>query len=646
MQHVNINQNIGQKQAKAIPTNDIIESVIQWAGEAPNKTLEWTGKFTTRWGGSKNDNFGFSGSPEKQHGTVFDYRDKRSQTFYLKGHNFKSKTIELPFLTKKEPQKNILAEFEKLNKPISHSYLKSKKISPDGLNIKILNDRLAIPIYNTEGVMFSWQTIDRNGKKLFKKDCPLGKGYHFPIGQKTDKIFVCEGMSTGASIHNITGQKVYCSFSKNNLDKVVWHCLKNYPKSKVILCLDNDGLKSTHRTKVNNNRLTVLCPDKDGDFNDHQKNDIEINKLKNLEMNWPAPMALNEQKNKQAIQTVTKNPDFKPQERVIIHNIIPRGYWITIIAETGVGKTTLTCHIIAKELKENPERKAYIYTQESDWSDNIAPAFLADGLKLDQIKKQIIYKPNIDYEVEKDQVLFDIKSLKAGDFVLIEPTPIISNNPNDSKGVPKEIQEYHTLAQEQKLYMFGLHHTTTGWSGSTLKEQGKFCKEWISYPRHTLIIKEKAEDGNALAFISKSNLMQRKGYIEFDISSKDIDIQMDGKKIILKNRPVVSNFATDAEMTTKTILRKYFKKEYGVEQPKRMKQSTEELRSKILKYIKDHSGGSPPKDHVLRQPLIDHCTAEGIFKETQVGHAIKKLKGEGKISISSGTGNRSQYRII
>ena len=346
--------------------------------------------------------------------------------------------------------------------------------------------------------------------------------------------------------------------------------------------------------------------------------------------------------------TMTKSPEFIPIDRFFLHNIIPRGQWITLVGETGTGKTAFICHIIAKSLKESHKtRRAYVYTQESDWNNNIVPSFLAEGLTLKQIENQVIYKECVSYETEKIQVLYDISQLTKGDFVLIEPTPIIAKNPNDSKEVPQVIKEYQDIAKANQLFMFGLHHTTTGWSGTTLKEQGKFCKEWISYPRHCLILKEKQKDGDCIAFISKSNLMQRIGAIEFEIKSKNIQFIYKEKKYNFKNYPYIPEIKIREKLTTKDILQTFFKKEAGVETPRqKIKDSTVEIRNLIIRYIYEKQKESPDTfQYVLRAPLLQYCTLNTGFNEDQFNNSIKALKKLGFIKIDSGAGNRSEYSL-
>ena len=199
--------------------------------------------------------------------------------------------IKETYKYKPQPVKNCEAEFKTLsNENINkHPYTVKKKISLK--NVRIKNDNLIIPIYESKPVykdkkiiswettIVSWQSINPQGAKKFKKGNKLPKGHCFPIGKLKDKIYVCEGVGTGASVNNITGELTLCAFSKGNLDNVANMALKKYPKHEVIMCLDNDG-ENTHETKITNKRVITLCPDEiDTDFNDCQRKQQEINKL-------------------------------------------------------------------------------------------------------------------------------------------------------------------------------------------------------------------------------------------------------------------------------------------------------------------------------------------------------------------------------
>ena len=226
----------------------------------------------------------------------------------------------------------------------------------------------------------------------------------------------------------------------------------------------------------------------------------------------------------------TKNPQIDLANIHYIHTIIPQGIFTLITAETGTGKTNIITYIACIELLKNPQRKLYIYSQESDWNINIIPYALAAGLTLEQAEKQILFKEATDYTKQKKQVLGDLNSLSPSDLFYVEPTRITTKNPNDATEVCEVLKQYQTITHNKKLFGFGLHHTTTGWAGASIKEQSKFAKEWVSFPRHSLMIKEKEADGDCIMFIQKSNLMKRVGAVEFKITSS-------GALVIKQARP-------------------------------------------------------------------------------------------------------------
>ena len=210
---------------------------------------------------------------------AFNWKTGDKKFFTCEDHDFKESVPKY----KPQPPKTCETEFNKLSKqiPENHPYLLQKKISAKNLNIRHFRCILYIPVLY-ESKIISWQQINNDGDKWFKPGHKLPKGHYFPIGESTEKkIYCCEGFATGVSIFQITGQRVYCCFSKGNLDNVAEMLLKKYPKNEIIMCLDNDK-KNTHKTEIEDKRLEVVVPDLPGDFNDPQNvNDKEKNKLIN-----------------------------------------------------------------------------------------------------------------------------------------------------------------------------------------------------------------------------------------------------------------------------------------------------------------------------------------------------------------------------
>ena len=208
--------------------------------------------------------------------------EKEDTCFHKPGAKIKDKYTEKPKHRKNE-------DFKSLTKKPSdnHPYLKKKGISATPLNLREDSfGNLIVPIFNSKNNCISHQEIGPEGFKKFKHNYPLEDDYHFPIGTLKDRIYICEGVATGATIHNATGHKVYCALAIKNLDNLTKWLLETYPKKRIILCLDNDG-DNTHKTTITDKRLEVVVPDLPGDFNDHQNSKKEQNKLLNGQKKIP-----------------------------------------------------------------------------------------------------------------------------------------------------------------------------------------------------------------------------------------------------------------------------------------------------------------------------------------------------------------------
>ena len=253
-------------------TQNLEQSIIQFCGVEPKKPFIKDGKFWNRFG--PNNKWG--AVLHDHYAVVWDWTTGERTAFQLKGHENIRITIQEP-----KEISTLTEDFYKLSKqPIyDHPYLLKKNIDIKDLNIRWQGRKIVIPVFSPQDFICSWQTIDAQGEKRFKKGHILPKGRYFPFGQSnSEKIYIAEGFATSATIHTITKSKVYCAFSKGNLDNVVQYCLKKYPKKEIRLCLDNDKEK-THKTNIQDKRLITLCPEKKGDFNDLQNDANERIKL-------------------------------------------------------------------------------------------------------------------------------------------------------------------------------------------------------------------------------------------------------------------------------------------------------------------------------------------------------------------------------
>ena len=159
----------------------------------------------------------------------------------------------------------------------AHPYLDRKGICSNGS--RVLGELLLVPLCDWGGALHTLQTIQADGTKMFLKGGATGGHFHWiRIGQETGPvIYVCEGFSTGSTIHAATGVKpVVVGFNCGNLGPVCEELRRRLPKTRIVVCADNDhgspdnpGLtKATEAAKAVRARLAVPHGMEGTDFND------------------------------------------------------------------------------------------------------------------------------------------------------------------------------------------------------------------------------------------------------------------------------------------------------------------------------------------------------------------------------------------
>jgi putative DNA primase/helicase len=123
-----------------------------------------------------------------------------------------------------------------------HQYLIDKQIKPH--NARLRGNTLIIPIYNELRQIVNLQRIfytDNGCQKRFlkgakKKECFSVIG-RYVLGER---ILICEGWATGASLHENTGYLIFVALDAGNLEPVAQIVRKNYPKAEIVIMGDND----------------------------------------------------------------------------------------------------------------------------------------------------------------------------------------------------------------------------------------------------------------------------------------------------------------------------------------------------------------------------------------------------------------------
>lgn len=159
-----------------------------------------------------------------------------------------------------------------------HPYLKSKQIQPNGL--RCYQDKLLIPARDTNGNFSGLMTISGDGEKKFLPKSKVS-GNYFSIGQPTQTVYICEGVATAATIHQITGCIAVVAFNAANLGAVTKVIQEKYPDKDLVICADDDAFtegnpgitKASYAASITNVKLAVPMfgesrPQNATDFND------------------------------------------------------------------------------------------------------------------------------------------------------------------------------------------------------------------------------------------------------------------------------------------------------------------------------------------------------------------------------------------
>lgn len=158
----------------------------------------------------------------------------------------------------------------------THPYLQNKKLEVEAPRIC---NSLVVPYYNIDGEIQTLQYISPEGEKMFMKGGKT-KGCYHPIGDKADKIYICEGYATALTVHQATGYMTICAGSMHNINATTTILKSKHPKAKLYLCQDVGNTADKHAKEWKDKyQGTVYKPasdEKGYDFNDlYIDNDIE-----------------------------------------------------------------------------------------------------------------------------------------------------------------------------------------------------------------------------------------------------------------------------------------------------------------------------------------------------------------------------------
>lgn len=124
-----------------------------------------------------------------------------------------------------------------ITKQSDYAYLVNKRIQPHGA--RLYKGALVIPMYNESSELVNLQFIAKDGSKNFltggrKRGC-----FNY-IGGLTQRVLICEGFATGASLFEESEQLVVVAFDAGNLLPVAKTVRELAPDAEIIICGDND----------------------------------------------------------------------------------------------------------------------------------------------------------------------------------------------------------------------------------------------------------------------------------------------------------------------------------------------------------------------------------------------------------------------
>ncbi len=124
-----------------------------------------------------------------------------------------------------------------INPDPKHQYLVTKRVGGKGL--RQLNRQLLVPYRNIDGILAAVGTIKPDGQKRFLSGSILS-GAFMLLGEISDRVYICEGYATGASIYQALQTATVICGSAGNLVPVANQIRQKFSRLEMIFMADDD----------------------------------------------------------------------------------------------------------------------------------------------------------------------------------------------------------------------------------------------------------------------------------------------------------------------------------------------------------------------------------------------------------------------
>lgn len=376
---------------------------------------------------------------------------------------------------------------------------------------------LVIPMFNGK-IFQTFQTIYSSGEKRPVKGTSVKEAY-FPIGEHRGIILFCEGMATGASIHEATGYAVRCILGGCGcLPGAAKKLRERYPTSKFFFCSDFDEYhkgeeKSEEAAKATNGIvikpvfLEPRDPKTQKDFNDMARC-YGLEKVKEVINNAICPVLLRE----------TKGIIPKKVEWLYEPANLAKGMFHIIAGAPGVGKSTIVISYISKlsNGEWGEKQESLIWSSEDSVEYVIIPKIIAAGGDRNFIKviegtkegdKIVNFDPSKDLPKLRETLKFypKIKLL-----VIDSIADIVSGDSYKNSEVRRDLKPLVEMGMDLGIAIIGIAHTnkstnnTKGDTSYSDKISGSIA--FKAYARLVSVVIKDPIKGKNVLLLDKANL--------------------------------------------------------------------------------------------------------------------------------------------